>query len=328
MVMDSSAEVIDLETTVSGISAGTLPGDVANILPADSSRSLDNAVLLASTANATQIAAVNAAVPTSGEDQASVEPGASEPGTTEPGTTEPVTTDPGTAEPGAAEPGTTEPGTTEPGTTEPGTTEPGATDPGTSDPATTDPVTPGPVNNAPVISGSPARSVAAGTAYSFRPIASDADSDGLTFSVTGIPAWAGFDASTGRLSGTPGDSDTGTYSNITIAVTDGTDSTTLQAFSITVDPAPVTVGSFSLAWTAPVARADGSPLSLADIGGYRIHYGASAGNHPNTVDVSDASAQQATVNNLPAGTYHVVMTSYDTSGLESANSVEIVKVAR
>ncbi len=78
----------------------------------------------------------------------------------------------------------------------------------------------------------------------------------------------------------------------------------------------------------PLTRADGTPLSLADIGGYRIHYGASAGNYPNPVDVSDGSAQTATVNNIPAGTYHVVMTSYDTSGLESASSVEVVKVAR
>ncbi len=61
----------------------------------------------------------------------------------------------------------------------------------------------------------------AGTAYSFQPVASDADRDTLTFSITGKPAWASFNTTTGRLSGTPGDSDTGTYSNIAIAVTDG-----------------------------------------------------------------------------------------------------------
>ena len=190
-------------------------------------------------------------------------------------------------------------------------------------------VTAAPVaNNPPVISGSPARSVTAGTAYSFQPVASDTDRDTLIFSITGKPAWATFNTATGRLSGTPGDSDTGTYSNIAIAVTDRTDTASLQAFTISVDPAQNTVGSFGLSWTAPVARADGTPLSLADIGGYRIYYGTSSGNYPNTIDVSDGSAQSATVNNLPLGTYRAVMTTYDSNGLESARSAEVVKVAR
>jgi hypothetical protein len=69
-------------------------------------------------------------------------------------------------------------------------------------------------------------------------------------------------------------------------------------------------------------------LSLADIDGYRIHYGSTAGNYSNTRDVSDGSAVSATMSNLPAGTYRVVMTSYDTNGLESIYSPEVVKIAR
>lgn len=88
------------------------------------------------------------------------------------------------------------------------------------------------------------------------------------------------------------------------------------------------VGGFTLNWTAPTTRADGAPLSLADIEGFRIYYGTSAGNYPNTVDINDGSAQAATVNDIPTGTYHVVMTTYDTSGLESNYSAEIVKDAR
>jgi len=318
-VLDSSAEVIALEAIVSTIGAGAMPGDVANVLPAYSSRSLNNAVLLASTADTTQLAAVNSI-----EEQN----GGTNQTPTVPVTTDPITTDPVTTDPITTDPITTDPVTTDPVTTDPVTTDPVTTDPVTTDPVTTDPVTTAPVNNAPVISGSPAGAVEAGTAYSFQPAASDADGDTLTFSISGKPAWAGFNTTTGRLSGTPGDSDTGTYGNIVIAVTDGTDTATLQTFTIIVDPAQNTVGSFTLTWTAPVTRADGTPLSLADIGGYRIHYGASAGNYPNSVDVSDGSAQTATLNNIPAGTYHVVMTSYDTSGLESANSVDVVKVAR
>jgi hypothetical protein len=280
-VLDSSAEVTGLEAIISGIAAGDLPEDVAKILPADSSRSLDNAVLLSATADVTQLVAVNAA-----------------------GTTDPVTTDPGTTDTGATDTATTEPSVTAPGTTLPG-------------------------NTAPVISGVSVLSVTAGTTYSFQPVASDADRDVLTFSITGKPAWAVFNKSTGRLSGTPGVGDTGTYSNIAITVSDSKDTATLPDFSVTVDPAPVASGgSFALAWTAPVARADGSPLSMTEIGGFRIYYGTSAGSYPNTAEVADGSAQAATVNNLAAGTYHVVMTSYDTSGMESGFSAEVVKIAR
>jgi plastocyanin len=91
-------------------------------------------------------------------------------------------------------------------------------------------------NNAPVISGTPAATVTINNAYSFTPTASDADAgDTLTFSITNMPGWAGFDASTGALTGTP--TAAGTFSNITIAVSDGTSSVSLAAFSITVSAA-------------------------------------------------------------------------------------------
>ena len=171
MVMDTSAEVRDLDTIVSGIAADAMPDDVHNVLPASSSRSLDNAVALVSTANETQVAAVNAGEAIAGDVAGN----------------EPVETD---------------------------------------------------------------------------------------------------------------------------------------------TPAPAQTGSFSLTWTAPVTRADGSPIPLSDIGGYRIYYGVVAGNYPATVEVSDGSAQSATVDNIPAGTYHIVMTTYDMNGLESVQSPAIVKTAR
>jgi hypothetical protein len=89
-------------------------------------------------------------------------------------------------------------------------------------------------NTAPVISGTPPGRVTAGEPYSFRPAASDADGDPLRFSASGKPAWAGFDATTGRLSGTPGTSNVGTTSNIVISVSDGTTATALPPFSIEV----------------------------------------------------------------------------------------------
>jgi hypothetical protein len=111
-------------------------------------------------------------------------------------------------------------------------------------------------------------------------------------------------------------------------VSDGQASASLPAFGITVQPAPVQTGSMSLQWTAPVTRADGTPLSLSDINGYRIYYGASAGNYPNTVNVSDGTAQSATVTNVPVGTYYVVMTTYDVNALESPFSSMVIKIVQ
>jgi hypothetical protein len=87
----------------------------------------------------------------------------------------------------------------------------------------------------PTISGSPQAVVIVGSAYSFTPTATDAAGLKLTFSIQNLPAWASFNTSTGALTGTPGSSNVGSYSNIIISVSDGTLSASLAAFSITVN---------------------------------------------------------------------------------------------
>jgi hypothetical protein len=267
-VLDASAELVNLAKTVSGIAAGDLPATVATVLPADSSRSLDNAIQLSPTASETDISAVNQVVKT--EDVSVV-----------------------------------------------------------AGPAPTEPVSSQPVNSAPKISGSPATSVLAESSYSFTPNASDADGDALSFSIRNIPGWASFSQRTGRLSGTPGNSDAGTYGNIVIAVSDGQETVSLPAFSIAVTAVQgTTSGGFTLNWTAPTTRADGAPLSLSDIDGYRIYYGNTSRNYTATLDVPDGSAQSASVTGIPAGVYYLVMTTYDNAGLESQYSAEISKRAQ
>src|SRR5262245_52666309 len=73
----------------------------------------------------------------------------------------------------------------------------------TSDPAPAQPP-PGSDNSTPLIGGTPPTSIAAGTGYIFQPMAQDADGDELFFQVSGQPAWMGFDAASGTLTGTPG----------------------------------------------------------------------------------------------------------------------------
>ena len=90
-------------------------------------------------------------------------------------------------------------------------------------------------NTPPTIAGAPATSVNADSAYDFTPVASDADSDALTFKIQNKPAWAGFSAADGHLSGTPKSTDAGTTSGIVISVTDGKATVALPAFDIKVE---------------------------------------------------------------------------------------------
>ncbi len=101
-----------------------------------------------------------------------------------------------------------------------------------------------------------------------------------------------------------------------------------------VNAAPVTsgkavqMGSFSLDWTAPVTRSDGTPLSLADINGYRIYHGTSPGVYPDIAEVRDGTATSATVTGVPLGTSYVVMTTNDGAGRESLYSLEVSKTVQ
>ena len=92
-------------------------------------------------------------------------------------------------------------------------------------------------NRSPSISGTPPTSVEVDNSYSFTPSAADPDGDTLTFSIQNQPGWAGFNTTTGRLSGTPSPGDAGVYSGITITVSDGTEFSSLPQFEITVNQA-------------------------------------------------------------------------------------------
>lgn len=177
-------------------------------------------------------------------------------------------------------------------------------------------VTAQPANTPPVISGSPLMTIIAGNLYDFQPTASDADGDTLTFAVNGLPGWASFDTATGRLSGTPVSANVGVYSNISISVSDGEDSASLTAFTITV--ADITLGSATLSWTPPTQNTDGTPLT--DLSGYRIYWGASSGNYPNSVTINNPGITTYVVENLAPGTWEFVSTALNSDGVESSYS--------
>jgi hypothetical protein len=171
-------------------------------------------------------------------------------------------------------------------------------------------------NSAPTISGNPPTTVTQDTAYTFTPTANDADGDTLTFSIQAKPSWASFSASTGQLSGTPGAGDVGTSGNIVISVTDGAATSSLAAFSITVEA--VSMGSATLSWTAPTQRTDGS--ALTNLAGFKVYWGKQQGSYTNQVTLDNPGITTYVVDNLASGTWYFVTTAFDTGGVESGFS--------
>ncbi|MFQ6007287.1 MAG: putative Ig domain-containing protein, partial [Woeseia sp.] len=173
-------------------------------------------------------------------------------------------------------------------------------------------------NNAPVISGSPPPIATVGNHYSFRPSARDADGDTLRFSIQNKPPWASFAGATGRLFGTPGANDVGSYGAIVISVSDGKTTRRLPAFSITVQA--FANGTATLSWTAPTQRTDNTPLT--NLAGFNIYYGQTSGDYANLIAVRNPGITTYVVDNLSAGTWYFVVTALEANGLESNPSNE------
>lgn len=95
-------------------------------------------------------------------------------------------------------------------------------------------ITVGATSGAPKISGTPPASASVGATYRFQPTASDPNGDKLTFSIGNRPSWLSFNTSTGLLTGTPTAANVGTFTGISVKVTDGKTSVSLPLFSIKV----------------------------------------------------------------------------------------------
>ena len=132
------------------------------------------------------------------------------------------------------------------------------------------------VNRAPVLAAVGNKSVNANSNLSFTLSATDADSDTITYSATGLPSGATLSSSTGTFSWTPTISQEGRH-DVTFNISDGNAGVDSDAITITVtntNRAPIIAGpgnkkvaaNSTLSFTLKVVDPDGDTISYSAIG--------------------------------------------------------------
>jgi Putative Ig domain len=192
---------------------------------------------------------------------------------------------------------------------------------GSAPPAAPSPPATGAAKIAPTISGTPAASVTIGAAYAFNPAATAAEGRTLVFAIRNKPAWAAFDAASGTLSGTPVAANVGTYTQISISVSDGIASASLTPFSIGVEQPDTKV---TLSWTSPTVNTNGT--TVTDLAGYHIYYGSTSTQLNQVVTVEGAEVTEYAFRELSAGTWYFAVAAYNNDKVESGLSA-VVPVA-
>jgi hypothetical protein len=177
-------------------------------------------------------------------------------------------------------------------------------------------------NAAPTIKGDGNKTVQAGRAYSFQPNWADADGDAVTFSASNLPPWASLDPKTGRVFGTPANSDLGAYEAVAVIVADASHRVSTREFTITVIGAAN--GVASLSWPAPLSKVDGS--NLDDLAGFRILYGRDPDDLDHSVWISNPDIHSYDFATLDSGAWYFSIVAVNSGGLEGPATTPAMKI--
>ena len=82
-------------------------------------------------------------------------------------------------------------------------------------------------------------------------------------------------------------------------------------------------GSVTLFWDAPTARVDGSPLN--NLAGYKIYYGRMSGTYDYEIEIGTPGVSTYVVEDLVAGDWFFALAAYDSEGMESDRSNEVLR---
>lgn len=81
----------------------------------------------------------------------------------------------------------------------------------------------------------------------------------------------------------------------------------------------------TLSWNAPATRVNGEGLAMGELQGYVISYGQSADDLSETIEISDASVMDYTIENLSEGSWYFAVQVIDMNGLVSEPSSVVSK---
>jgi hypothetical protein len=172
-------------------------------------------------------------------------------------------------------------------------------------------------NRAPSVSNAPPTSALYGRQYVFAPAVTDADGDAVTFSINSLPGWATFDATSGRLHGTPGPGDIGSTASLTITASDGRGANT-NIGPFTVNVVGTASGSATLSWAPPTQNSDGTPLT--NLAAYRVYFGMNSDSLVNTLTINNPGVATFVVDQLTPATWYFGVTAVNSVGVESGFS--------
>ena len=169
---------------------------------------------------------------------------------------------------------------------------------------------------------SPSSASAMDTADSTVSLAGNANSDMGIFKVS----WANDRGGEGIASGTESWQTASIglelgKNKITVTAEDTAGATTSR--SIVINRESGQIGSTALSWAAPTARTDGSPLT--NLAGYKIYYGRMSGVYDYQIDLNNPGIMTYLVENLVSGAWYFALTAYDSAGLESDRSNEVLR---
>jgi hypothetical protein len=82
-------------------------------------------------------------------------------------------------------------------------------------------------------------------------------------------------------------------------------------------------GSVTLSWEPPTARVDGTPLT--NLAGYKILYGRMSGTYDYEIAIDNPGISAYVVENLVSGDWFFALAAYDSEGLESERSNEVLR---
>ena len=118
-----------------------------------------------------------------------------------------------------------------------------------------------------------------GSAYSYTFAASDVDAnDTLTYSTSTLPSWLSLNATTGVLSGTPGEADAG-LSSITLTATDAAGLTATQTMKLSITTGSVSIGGSHIGTLGVTGDKDWIDVELTQGQAYGVSLSGNSGSY-------------------------------------------------